>query len=155
MSVYDSLVRREKILCVIGLGYVGMPLAIAFSEKVNVIGFDINQEKIRRYQEGSDPTMEVGDERIRNSEMVFSSDESVLDDASFFIVAVPTPINNDKTPDLNPVLEASRIVGKHLKPGDFVVYESTVYPGCTEEKCIPVLEKQSNLKCGTDFRVGY
>ncbi|MDY0119884.1 MAG: nucleotide sugar dehydrogenase, partial [Clostridia bacterium] len=142
-------------LSVIGLGYVGMPLAIAFAKKLPVIGFDINEEKIALYQLGYDPTNEVGDEAVREATVDFTSDEKKLDDAIFHIVAVPTPINLDKTPDLSPIIGASEIVGRHLRQGATVVFESTVYPGVTEDICIPILEEASGLICGQDFDVGY
>lgn len=142
-------------LSVIGLGYVGMPLAIAFAKKLPVIGFDINEEKIALYQLGYDPTNEVGDEAVREATVDFTSDEKKLNDAIFHIVAVPTPINLDKTPDLSPIIGASEIVGRHLRQGATVVFESTVYPGVTEDICIPILEEASGLICGQDFDVGY
>ncbi len=144
-----------KKLAVIGLGYVGMPLAVAFAKKLHVIGFDLNQEKIRLYRQGVDPTKEVGDDAVKNTSMMFTSQEKDLREADFYIVAVPTPVRDDKTPDLAPVLSASEIVGRNMKRGAIVVYESTVYPGVTEEECVPVLEQESGLKCGQDFKVGY
>lgn len=155
MSLYESLVSKKEKLSLIGLGYVGMPIAVAFAKKVNVIGFDLNESKIKLYKSGIDPTNEVGDEIIKNTSVEFTSDESKLQEAKFFIVAVPTPINQDKTPNLNPVIGASEIVGRNMKKGSIVVYESTVYPGVTEDICIPILEKESGLKCGIDFKVGY
>lgn len=156
MSLYEQLVKREKKLAVVGLGYVGMPIAIAFSKKnLDVVGFDVNQEKIATYLSGIDPTLEVGDEMIRNSKVNFTSDETMLREAGFFIVAVPTPINQDHTPDLTSVIEASKIVGRNLTRGTIISFESTVYPGVTEEVCVPVLERESGLKCGEDFKVGY
>ena len=155
MSLYEKLVNKEEKLAVLGLGYVGMPLAVAFAKKVNVIGFDINSEKIKQYKNGIDPTNEVGDEAIRKTTVDFTSDETRLREAKFFIVAVPTPINADKTPNLTPIEEVSKIIGRNLSRGSIVVYESTVYPGVTEEICIPILEKVSGLKCGDDFKVGY
>ena len=151
----EKLLRCEESLSVVGLGYVGMPLAVAFAKKVKVIGFDLNQQKVQQYLDGIDPTMEVGDEAIRNTTVAFTSDPARLREARFHIVAVPTPINQDKTPDLTPVIGASRIVGKYLEKGSIVVYESTVYPGVTEDVCIPILEEESGLKCGVDFKVGY
>lgn len=156
MSLFEKLVNREESLSLIGLGYVGMPIAIAFAKKgLNVIGFDLNDEKIELYQAGIDPTKEVGDEEIRSTSVQFTSDEKCLRDAKFHIVAVPTPVNTDHTPDLSPVIGASVIVGRNMQRGSIVVYESTVYPGCTEDVCIPILEKESGYKCGVDFKVGY
>ena len=155
MNVYQDLLNGTSKLALVGLGYVGMPIAVAFAKKVPVIGFDLNREKIAKYREGHDPTGEVGDEEIRNTAVDFTSDETRLKEASFIIVAVPTPINSDKTPDLAPVEGASVIVGRNLAKGSIVVYESTVYPGVTEDICIPILEKESGLKCGVDFYVGY
>lgn len=156
MSLYEKLLSREEALSLVGLGYVGMPIAHAFAKKgLNVIGFDLNQDKINLYKSGIDPTNEVGDDEIKNTKIVFTSDEKALQKAKFHIVAVPTPVNTDHTPDLTPVIGASEIVGRNLVPGSIVVYESTVYPGCTEDVCIPILEKNSGLKCGVDFKVGY
>ena len=155
MSLFERLIAGEEKLSVLGLGYVGMPLAVAFAKKVKVIGFDLNRKKIGVYFSGKDPTGEVGDDAIRETSMRFTSDESALLEARFHIVAVPTPIYADKTPDLSPVEEASRILGRNLTPGSIVVYESTVYPGVTEQNCVPILEKESGLKCGRDFKVGY
>ena len=138
-----------------GLGYVGMPIAVEFAKKTDVIGFDTNEAKIELYKAGEDPTNEVGNEAIQRSEVLFTSDENRLKEARFFIVAVPTPVNTDHTPDLTPVEGASEVVGRNLKKGSIVVFESTVYPGVTEDVCIPILEKCSNLKCGEDFSVGY
>ncbi len=156
MSLYEKLVRNEESLCLIGLGYVGMPIAVAFARKgLNVIGFDLNREKIALYRSGVDPTKEVGDEVIRNTTVHFTADERDIRKAKFHIVAVPTPVNTDHTPDLTPVIGASEILGRNLAPGSIVVYESTVYPGCTEDVCIPILERESGMKCGVDFKVGY
>ncbi|MBS5306040.1 MULTISPECIES: nucleotide sugar dehydrogenase [Clostridium] len=155
MHLYDKLINREMKLSVIGLGYVGLPLAVAFSKKVGVIGFDISKEKIELYKSGIDPTNEIGDEGVKNSSVYFTNDESKLKDCNFHIVAVPTPTNDDKTPDLRPVIGASEVVGRNLSKGSIVVYESTVYPGVTEEICVPILERESGLKCGQDFKVGY
>ena len=156
MELYDKLVGKEESLALVGLGYVGMPIAVAFAKKgISVIGFDINEEKIRLYRSGVDPTMEVGDEAIKNTTLRFTSDEAELKKAKFIIIAVPTPVNTDHTPNLTPVIEASKIVGRNMVPGSVIVYESTVYPGCTEDVCIPILEKQSGLKFGADFKVGY
>lgn len=156
MSLYKKLKNNEEKLSLIGLGYVGMPIAVAFAQKgLNVIGFDLNKEKIDLYKAGIDPTKEVGDELIKSTTVEFTSDETKLKDAKFHIVAVPTPVNTDHTPDLTPVIGASKIVGRNLARGSIVVYESTVYPGCTEDVCIPILEKESGMKCGVDFKVGY
>ena len=155
MTIYKGLIEKKEKLALIGLGYVGMPIAVAFAKKVNVIGFDLNKDKIELYKSGIDPTKEVGDETIKNTSVEFTSDEKRLKDAKFLIVAVPTPVNTDHTPDLSPVIGASEIVGRNLTKGTIVVYESTVYPGVTEDVCVPVLEKVSGLTCGIDFKVGY
>ena len=155
MSLYEKIVNRQEKIALVGLGYVGMPIAVAFAKKVDVIGFDVNQTKIELYRSGIDPTHEVGNEAIRNTSVQFTSDEAELRNAKFLIVAVPTPVNQDKTPDLAPVIGASEVVGRNLTPGSIVVYESTVYPGVTEDICVPILEKESGLKCGVDFKVGY
>lgn len=155
MSLYDLLLKKQEKLALIGLGYVGMPIAVAFAKKVDVIGFDLNKSKIELYKNGIDPTKEVGDEAIKSTTIDFTYDENKLKEAKFHIVAVPTPVNQDKTPDLTPVIGASEIVGRNLTKGSIVVYESTVYPGVTEDICVPVLEKESGLKCGVDFKVGY
>lgn len=155
MSLYEDIKAGNEKLALVGLGYVGMPIAVAFARKVKVIGFDLNEAKIQAYKSGIDPTMEVGDEVIKTAAVDFTADENKLSEAKFFIVAVPTPINQDKTPDLSPVEGASHVVGRHLSKGSIVVYESTVYPGVTEDVCVPILEKESGLKCGVDFKVGY
>ena len=156
MSLFEKIKSGEEAISLIGLGYVGMPIAVAFAKKnVRVIGFDLNEEKIALYRAGVDPTKEVGDEAIRDTTVHFTSDREDLKKARFHIIAVPTPVNIDHTPDLEPVISASRIVGQNLAPGSIVVYESTVYPGCTEDVCIPLLEKESGLRCGPDFKVGY
>ena len=156
MSLYEKLVNKEETMSVVGLGYVGMPLAVAFAAKgINVIGFDLNEKKIELYKSVIDPTKKVGDEAIRTTTIRFTPDENELKKAKFHIVAVPTPVNTDHTPDLTPVIGASEIVGRNLTKGSIVVFESTVYPGCTEDVCIPVLEKASGLKCGEDFKIGY
>ena len=155
MNLYEKIVNREEKLSLVGLGYVGMPIAVAFAKKVDVIGFDNNAAKIDLYKNGIDPTKEVGDDVIRNTTVQFTCDETMLRQAKFHIVAVPTPVNDDHTPDLGPVEGASRIVGRNLTKGSIVVYESTVYPGVTEEICVPILEKESGMKCGVDFKVGY
>lgn len=155
MTLFQDIVDKKEKIVVIGLGYVGMPIAVTFAKKVDVIGFDLNQRKIDLYKSGIDPTNEVGDEEIKKTTVDFTSDENKLREAKFHIVAVPTPINSDKTPDLSPVEGASRIVGRNLIKGSIVVYESTVYPGVTEDICVPILEKESGLKCGVDFKIGY
>lgn len=156
MSLYEKIKNGQEKLSLIGLGYVGMPIAVAFDKAgVNVIGFDLNVEKIDMYKSGIDPTHEVGDEAIRDCTVHFTSSASDLQQAKFHIVAVPTPVNTDHTPDLSPVVSASEILGKNLTRGSVVVYESTVYPGVTEDVCIPILERESGLKCGKDFKVGY
>ena len=151
----EQLLEGKKKLSLIGLGYVGMPIAVAFAKKVPVIGFDISKEKIGLYQAGIDPTREVGDEVIKSTTVEFTSDETRLRDASFHIVAVPTPVHADHTPDLSPVKGASRILGRNLSKGSIVVFESTVYPGVTEDICVPILEEESGMTCGIDFFVGY
>lgn len=156
MSLFQKIVNKEEKISLVGLGYVGMPIAVAFANKgVNVVGFDLNEKKIELYKRGIDPTHEVGDEEIAKSTVEFTSDEMKLREAKFHIVAVPTPVNTDHTPDLAPVIGASEIVGRNLTKGSIVVYESTVYPGVTEDVCIPILEKESGLKCGEDFKIGY
>ena len=156
MSLYTKLIHNEEKLSLVGLGYVGMPIAVAFAKKgLDVIGFDLNRAKIDLYRSGVDPTKEVGDETIRNSTVHFTADEQELKQAKFHIVAVPTPVNSDHTPDLAPVVGASEIVGRNLQKGSIVVYESTVYPGVTEDVCVPILERESGLTCGVDFKVGY
>lgn len=154
-GLYENLIDRREKLSLVGLGYVGIPIAVSFAKKIDVIGFDLNEKKIELYKNGIDPTQEVGDEAIRNTTVEFTSDEAKLREAKFHIVAVPTPVNADHTPDLVPVESASRIVGRNLSKGSIVVYESTVYPGVTEDICVPILEKESGLVCGKDFKVGY
>lgn len=154
-GLYENLIDRREKLSLVGLGYVGIPIAVSFAKKIDVIGFDLNEKKIELYKSGIDPTQEVGDEAIRNTAVEFTSDEAKLREAKFHIVAVPTPVNADHTPDLTPVESASRIVGRNLSKGSIVVYESTVYPGVTEDICVPILEKESGLVCGKDFKVGY
>ena len=155
MSLYEKIVNRQEKIALVGLGYVGMPIAVAFAKKANVIGFDLNEEKINKYKSGIDPTCEVGNDVISKTTVDFTSNPERLKEAKFHIVAVPTPINLDKTPDLFPVESASRLLGKNLTKGSIVVYESTVYPGVTEDVCVPILEEESGLKCGIDFKVGY
>ncbi len=155
MSLYEKILNKEEKIALVGLGYVGMPIAVEFAKHVNVVGFDINKAKIEAYKSGQDPTLEVGDDAIKASSVEWTSDETKLKETKFIIVAVPTPVNDDTTPDLSPVIGSSEIVGRNLTKGAVVVYESTVYPGVTEEICIPILEKESGLKCGVDFKVGY
>lgn len=154
-GLYNKIVNREEKISLVGLGYVGMPIAVAFSKKADVIGFDLNEKKIELYKQGKDPTCEVGDEAIAACTVDFTADPARLREAKFHIVAVPTPVNKDHTPDLTPVEGASRILGQNLTKGSVVVFESTVYPGVTEEICVPILEKESGLKCGVDFKIGY
>ena len=156
MELFEQIKTGRTPLSVVGLGYVGMPLAVAFAGKgVRVIGFDISRPRIEAYRSGIDFTREVGDEAVKHSGVHFTWEESELRQARFHIVAVPTPINQDHTPDLYPVESASTLVGRNLMPGSVVVYESTVYPGVTEDVCVPILEQESGLKCGRDFFVGY
>ena len=156
MKLCEKIAAGEEKLALVGLGYVGMPIAVAFARKgVRVIGFDLNAEKIALYRQGIDPTNEVGNEAIAATAVEFTDDERRLSEAKFIIVAVPTPVNLDHTPDLSPVESASEIVGRNLTPGTIVVYESTVYPGVTEDVCIPILERESGLVCGRDFKIGY
>ena len=155
MNLYEKIVAGEEKIALVGLGYVGMPIAVAFSKKVKVVGFDLNAKKIELYKNGIDPTNEVGNEAIKACTVDFTADENKLKEAKFFIVAVPTPVNDDHTPDLTPVEGASEIVGRNLTKGSVVVYESTVYPGVTEDICVPILERESGLKCGVDFKIGY
>lgn len=155
MKLYEEIINKKAKVALVGLGYVGMPIAVEFSKHVNVIGFDINKVKVEAYKKGVDPTQEVGDEGIRTSNVDWTNDEKRLREAKFIIVAVPTPVNDDTTPDLTPVIGSSEIVGRNLTKGAIVVYESTVYPGVTEETCVPILERESGLKCGVDFKVGY
>lgn len=155
MNLYNKIVNREEKISVIGLGYVGMPIAVSFAKKVNVIGFDVNKRKIEQYINGIDPTNEVGNEAIKETTVDFTSEATKLKEAKFHIVSVPTPINADKTPDLTPIENVSKTIGQNLTKGSIVVFESTVYPGVTEDICIPILEKESGFKCGIDFKVGY
>ncbi len=156
MSLYENLKSQKDALSLIGLGYVGMPIAVEFAKRgIKVIGFDLNSSKIDVYKSGVDPTNEVGDEEVRNTTIEFTSDERRLKEARFHIVAVPTPVNIDHTPDLMPVKAASQILGRNLTKGSIVVFESTVYPGVTEEICVPILERESGMKCGTEFKIGY
>ncbi len=155
MNMFDKLINREAKLALVGLGYVGLPIALEFAKKISVIGFDINEGRLAKMREKIDPSKELGREAFENSDIYFTSSVDELRKASFFIVAVPTPIDRFNQPDLKPLLSASRTVGMALKKGDYVVYESTVYPGCTEEDCVPVLEEVSGLKAGVDFKIGY
>ena len=155
MGLYEDLVSGKEKLSLVGLGYVGMPIAVAFARKIKVVGFDLNEKKIDLYKSGIDPTNEVGNDVIKNTAVEFTADPKKLREAKFHIVAVPTPVNDDHTPDLTPVEGASRILGKNLTQGSVVVFESTVYPGVTEDICVPILEKESGLKCGVDFKIGY
>ena len=155
MNNYESLLQKKSKLAVIGLGYVGMPIAVQFAKKIDVIGFDINTAKIAEYKKGHDVTGEAGDEELKKTKLFFTSEESDLNNVSFYIVAVPTPVNLDKTPDLSPVVGASEVVGRNIKKGAIVVFESTVYPGVTEDVCVPIIEKLSGLKCGSDWWIGY
>ena len=154
-NLFEKILAKKEKISLVGLGYVGMPIAVAFAKKVDVIGYDLNAKKIELYKSGIDPTLEVGDEAIKNTTVEFTSDEAKLREAKFHIVAVPTPVNDDHTPDLTPVEGASRILGRNLTKGSIVVFESTVYPGVTEDVCVPILEKESGLKCGVDFKIGY
>ena len=153
-NIYNDLIAGKSKLALVGLGYVGMPIAVEFAKHINVIGFDINKKRIEEYRNGTDSTNEVG-EAIKNTTVDFTSDPKRLGEASFIVVAVPTPVNDDTSPDLRPVEGASRTVGQNLKPGTIVVFESTVYPGVTEDVCVPIIEKESGLKCGVDWKIGY
>lgn len=155
MNIYEDIVEKREKISLVGLGYVGMPIAVAFAKKVHVIGFDVNSHKISQYKKGIDPTKEVGNEAIKNSTVEFTSNEKDLQNAKFHIVAVPTPVNPNHTPDLTPLESASRTLGRNLTKGSIVVFESTVFPGVTEDICVPILEKESGLKSGIDFKVGY
>ena len=154
-KIFEKLLNKETKLSLVGLGYVGMPIAVAFAKKINVVGFDTNVAKIEMYKNGIDATKEVGNEALKETTVEFTADETKLKEAKFHIVAVPTPVRDDHMPDLTPVESASAIVGRNLTKGSIVVYESTVYPGVTEDICVPILEKESGLKCGVDFKVGY
>ncbi len=155
MRIYDKLLKKEAKLSLVGLGYVGLPIALAFARKISVIGFDINKTRVDLMKQGIDPSDELESEAFHNTDIVFTADTEILKQASFHIVAVPTPIDKHNLPDLTPLLSATRTVGSVLKKGDYVVYESTVYPGATEEECLTILEKLSGLKCGVDFKIGY
>ena len=155
MSLYEDIVSGKEKLSLVGLGYVGMPIAVAFARKIKVVGFDLNEKKIELYKNGIDPTNEVGNDVIKNTTVEFTADPAKLREAKFHIVAVPTPVNDDHTPDLSPVEGASRLLGQNLSNGSIIVFASTVYPGVTEDVCVPILEKESGLKCGVDFKIGY
>jgi UDP-N-acetyl-D-glucosamine/UDP-N-acetyl-D-galactosamine dehydrogenase len=155
MKIYDSLIEHKEKLAVIGLGYVGLPIALEFAKKIDVIGFDINAKRVDMMKNHIDPSNEVSKEEFKNRSIVFTSDKEILKQAKFFVVAVPTPVDDHKVPDLTPVLSASNTIGNVIKKGDYVVFESTVYPGCTEEDCLPIIEKVSGLKMGDDFKIGY
>ena len=153
-EIYSGLISGEEKLALVGLGYVGMPIAVEFAKHISVIGFDINETRVNEYKNGIDSTNEVGD-AIKNTTVDFTSDPTRLKEAKFIVVAVPTPVNDDTTPNLKPVEGASRTVGQNLSPGSIVVFESTVYPGVTEDICVPIIEKESGLKCGEDWKIGY
>ena len=153
--IYEDLINKEKFIGVLGLGYVGLPLAVYFSKKYNVIGYDVNETKIELYSQGKDLTGDIGDEVLKNSDITFTSDIELLKKASFYVVAVPTPITNEKVPDFTFINSSSETIGNCISKGDIVVYESTVYPGVTEDICVPIIEEVSGLKCGVDFKVGY
>ncbi|WP_054261747.1 nucleotide sugar dehydrogenase [Propionispora sp. 2/2-37] len=155
MEIFERIRRKKDFLAVVGLGYVGLPVAVAFSEQVKTLGFDINREKINIYRQGIDPTREIGNTKMQGSTLEFTTDPGRLKEAKFIIVTVPTPVNGDKTPDLTPVINASRMIGQNMSAGTIVVFESTVYPGVTEDVCVPILERESKLTCGEDFKVGY
>jgi len=155
VKIFNDLIGKKAKLAVIGLGYVGLPIALEFAKKISVIGFDINRRRVAMMREGLDPSKEVAKEEFKDRDIVFTDDLAILKEASFFIVAVPTPVDKYNVPDLKPLISASDTVGKVLKKGDYVVYESTTYPGCTEEDCLPILEKVSGLQFGTDFKLGY
>lgn len=154
MSIYNNLISGKEKIAIVGLGYVGMPLAVEFSKHINVIGFDINKERIEEYKNGIDSTNEVG-EAIKHTTVEFTADPKHLKDTRFLIVAVPTPVREDNSPDLRPLEGASKIIGQNLSKGSIVVFESTVYPGVTENICMPIIEKESGLKCGVDWKIGY
>ncbi len=155
MDLYEKLLSGEEKLSLVGLGYVGMPIAVAYAKKIKVVGYDFNASKVELYKKGIDPTREVGDDAIKETTVEFTADPEKLRECKFHVVAVPTPVNDDHTPDLSPVEGASHTLGKYLTKGSIVVYESTVYPGVTEDICVPILEQESGLKCGVDFKVGY
>ena len=154
-ELYEKITAKKEKISLVGLGYVGMPIAVAFAKKVDLIGFDVNAHKIELYKQGIDPTKEVGSEALRDTTVEFTADPTKLREAKFHIVAVPTTVYEDHTPDLTPVESASELLGRNLVPGSVVVFESTVYPGVTEDVCVPILERESGLKCGVDFKIGY
>ena len=153
--MHDSLTNKDKTISVIGLGYVGLPLALAFAGRFRVIGFDINADRVEMMKQGVDPSEELDGSAFEGKDIHFTADPEKLKEAHFHVVAVPTPVDEHKVPNLRPVLSASETVGRILKPGDYVIFESTVYPGCTEEDCLPILERLSGLKAGRDFKLGY
>ena len=153
-DIYQGLISGKEKLALVGLGYVGMPIAVEFAKHIPVIGFDINEERVREYAAGIDATNEVG-EAIKETTVDFTADPARLKESRFIVVAVPTPVHTDNTPDLRPVKGASRTVGQNLTPGTIVVFESTVYPGVTEDVCVPIIERESGLKCGVDWKIGY
>jgi len=153
-NIYQGLISGKEKLALVGLGYVGMPIAVEFAKHIPVIGFDINEKRVNEYRNGIDSTNEVG-EAIKDTKVDFTADPTRLKEAKFIVVAVPTPVNEDNTPDLRPVEGASRTVGQNLSAGTIVVFESTVYPGVTEDICVPIIEKESGLKCGVDWKIGY
>lgn len=153
--MFNALKNREKKISVIGLGYVGLPLALEFARDFDVIGFDINEGRIEMMKKGKDPSEELESSAFENKKITFTANPSDLKAAHFHVIAVPTPIDDSRVPNLNPILSASRTIGKALKKGDYVIFESTVYPGCTEEDCLPILEEESGLKLGKDFKIGY
>lgn len=155
MKMYQQLLKKEKKIAVIGLGYVGLPIALEFAKHFQVIGFDISQERVAMMQQGLDPSHELESSSFEGKDILFTANQADLRQAHFFIVTVPTPVDDYKVPDLKPLIRASRAIGEALKKGDYVIYESTVYPGCTEEDCLPILEKESGLKLGEDFKIGY
>jgi UDP-N-acetyl-D-glucosamine/UDP-N-acetyl-D-galactosamine dehydrogenase len=153
--MYQELIKKENKLAVIGLGYVGLPIALEFAKQIKVIGFDINADRVKMMQNKIDPSKELDPSAFEGCDIEFTNDLEILKDATFFIVAVPTPVDEHNVPDLTPVIKASETIGKVIKKGDYVVYESTVYPGCTEEDCVPVIEKISGLKMNSDYKIGY
>ena len=153
-NIYKGLISGKEKLALVGLGYVGMPIAVEFAKHINVIGFDINEKRVEEYKNGIDSTNEVG-EAIKKTTVDFTADATRLGEARFIVVAVPTPVKDDNSPDLGPVKGASKLVGQNIKPGTIVVFESTVYPGVTEDVCIPIIEEESGLKCGVDWKIGY
>src|SRR5829696_1127774 len=153
--MYQDLIEKKKKLAVIGLGYVGLPIALEFSRKLSVIGFDISEKRVEMMRQGIDPSNELEKEAFEGCEIEFTSSLDILRQAKFFVVAVPTPVDEHNVPDLKPVKKASETIGKVIKKGDYVVFESTVYPGCTEEDCLPIIEKLSGLKNVVDFKLGY